>query len=752
MNELQASASEHSAECVKLEEFREVRQELLQGASPEARAALQQQPSLVRHKSFAVDLAYGEFIARRAAGEAIDPDEFCARFPEYRSSLRHRFSDHTGFVVPIADEISQGDVDLLWPDAGEQFSEYTVLRELGRGTFARVYLATEASTGDRPVVLKVSLGDNAEARTLGRLAHDHIVPVLSARQHESGYFSIVCMPYLGSATLHDLLDRAYKNPESPPRHARIILDTVLAAPLPGDPDLELGDPPVYFTRGTWVDGVAHLGERLAMALSFVHSRGILHRDIKPSNILLDASTRPLLLDFNLSEDERLDGVRIGGTLPYMAPEQLRLFLNHDCGEPKPDGRADLFALAVILYELLTGQHPFGRIPLKKAHEETALLLLERQEAGCTPLRSLNPQVDRSLAALIESCLAFEIQDRPTSAAAFAAVLQRRFAPSRRARVLLCSVGALLLASSGVLAYSPIGAAHNSTQAPRSAEAAPRSAEAEYAAGCEAFEAGNYDEADKCFESALNASPKEERYLFARGRSRLALNDAGAAESKFADLLHLRPKDPNVLAALAYSELLKTRYLASYATACQAADKGFLLTPAFRTDRAEARLRTISAEEDFKAAKDDLNSVLANDPNYLPARYHRAMLEFDLWQLQRQKIGKENIAISDQAVADIEMVLASVKPGEFAELHVNAAHIYAATKKRAYLGEVKSQLRLAVLTGRMPKTRIDKDPVLPKAIGSYDFQVFYKSLPDKPDTSTPLPRELVTPNPIEGWLE
>ncbi len=317
MNELPSSSSESGTGGVKLSKVHEVLPELVEGASPQARAALLRQPSLVRHKSFAVDLAYGQFVALRNAGEDVDADEFCDRFPQYRSSLRRRLLVDTNFAVPIADLIPQGDVSLLWPDAGEKFGEYTVLRELGRGSFARVYLATEPSTGDRPVVLKVSLGDNSEARTLGRLAHDHIVPVLSARQQDSG-FSIVCMPYLGSATLHDLLDRAYQKPGSPPRHARIILDTVQAAALPDDPVLDLGAPPAYLAKGTWVDGVAHLGERLAVALAFVHGRGIRHRDIKPSNILLSAAARPLLLDFNLSEDERLDGTRVGGTLPYMA--------------------------------------------------------------------------------------------------------------------------------------------------------------------------------------------------------------------------------------------------------------------------------------------------------------------------------------------------------------------------------------------------------------------------------------------------
>ncbi len=400
--------------------------------------------------------------------------------------------------------------------------------------------------------------------------------------------------------------------------------------------------------------------------------------------------------------------------------------------------------------MLTGRHPFGQIPINKAAGETALLLLERQEAGCTPLRSLNPQVDRSLATLIESCLAFEVKNRPISAAAFATALQRRFAPSRRARVLLCSLGVLLLASGGVLAYSPLIAPHLSTQAPRSAEA-------EYKAGCEAFEAGNYDVADACFDRALKASPNDERYLFASGRTLLALNNAGSADHAFAKALEMRPKDPDVLAALAYSELLNKQLASSFTTSRDAVTAGFPLTPAFCTNRAHAWRhmkrddKKDFSEKDFDAVRDELNSALKTKPDYLPALYYRAMFAYDHWLLNRQT--KENLVISDQAVADIETVLNHESPkGEFAQLNLEAAHIYAATRKRTNSAKVEGQLRIAVLRGGMQKKRFNNDPVLPLVFNSYNYQQFFTSLPDHPDTSTPLPRELVTPNPIEGWLE
>ncbi len=99
--------------------------------------------------------------------------------------------------------------------------------------------------------------------------------------------------------------------------------------------------------------------RLADGLGHAHERGILHRDLKPANILLADDGQPMLLDFNLSEDlklrSRAPAAFIGGTLPYMAPEQLQAFQHGTCGG---DARSDIFSLGVILYELLTGEHPF----------------------------------------------------------------------------------------------------------------------------------------------------------------------------------------------------------------------------------------------------------------------------------------------------------------------------------------------------------------------------------------------------------
>ena len=98
--------------------------------------------------------------------------------------------------------------------------------------------------------------------------------------------------------------------------------------LPGDFD-------VFLTRGTYLDAVVHLAIQMADALAFTHEQGIYHRDLKPSNILLSNNGRPLILDFNLSSDQEFSPSRMGGTLPYMAPEQLQCLLSDGSPVPHP---------------------------------------------------------------------------------------------------------------------------------------------------------------------------------------------------------------------------------------------------------------------------------------------------------------------------------------------------------------------------------------------------------------------------------
>src|SRR6185312_1750904 len=129
---------------------------------------------------------------------------------------------------------------------------------------------------------------------------------------------------------------------------------------------------------SYVEAVLWLGEQIADGLAHAHERGILHRDLKPANVLLTDDGRPMLLDFNLAEDVKARGgaerASVGGTLPYMAPEHIEAFSK--TGPWTLDGRCDLFSLGVILYELLTGRHPYP-LHKKRAREAVESMLADR---------------------------------------------------------------------------------------------------------------------------------------------------------------------------------------------------------------------------------------------------------------------------------------------------------------------------------------------------------------------------------------
>jgi tetratricopeptide (TPR) repeat protein len=152
-----------------------------------------------------------------------------------------------------------------------------------------------------------------------------------------------------------------------------------------------------------VEAVLTLIGQLADGLAHAHARGILHRDLKPANVLLTDEGHPMLLDFNLAEDTKAppdaERAAIGGTLPYMAPEQMRAFRDR---AGSVDARCDLYALGVILFELLTGKRPF---PARSDFARPVLeeMLIDR-ERGAPSARAHNPAVSPAVDAIVRKCL------------------------------------------------------------------------------------------------------------------------------------------------------------------------------------------------------------------------------------------------------------------------------------------------------------------------------------------------------------
>jgi len=208
----------------------------------------------------------------------------------------------------------------------DRIGRYKIVRELGRGAMGVVYLATDPTIG-RPVAIKtIKLGDvsNAEerarlrerlfreARSAGVLSHPGIVTIYDMESQDDVAF--IAMEYVNGPTLDQLLTG---QPLPPERLFAIVGQT-------------------------------------AVALDYAHQKGIVHRDIKPANIMVTEDGSAKITDFgiakiNTSEQFTMTG-SIVGTPHYMAPEQVQGLA--------VDGRADQFSLAVIVFEMLTGEKPF----------------------------------------------------------------------------------------------------------------------------------------------------------------------------------------------------------------------------------------------------------------------------------------------------------------------------------------------------------------------------------------------------------
>jgi serine/threonine protein kinase/Flp pilus assembly protein TadD len=534
-------------------------------------------------KSAILDQAYEEYCRRREAGEEVDVEAFCARFPAYRSELQFVLLSHQ-FIGRNQGWLSEALLPepASWPRPGDVVGDYTLLRELGRGAFARVFLAREAPTGDRPVALKLARESGSEARTLGRLSHDHIVPVLSAGQDGTGLHR-VCMPFLGSATLNDVLDRAYPHPGAPaPRRAVVIRQAIEATARPDDPAPVALRPfaePAW-QAGSFVEGVVRLGAQLAEALAFLHAHKVHHRDLKPSNVLLSPDGRPLLLDFNLSGRADVPSPRLGGTLPYMAPEQAQAFLTRGRVPEPPGGPVDVFALGVILYELLTGKHPFGPAPVGQPAEELGPELLKRHRAGCPPLRRHNPAVPAALAERIERCLAFEPADRPGSAE-LAAGLRRSLPRPRRAVGLACLALLVVAACAAAGALLPSREPLSPAQLDR--------------LGWDELRRGRHQQAEQAFQRAVQAYPEDWKGYYGLGWVELER------------ARHLPADDPVAKGAAALASELFTRATSaskppSGGPGAWQADFGRARAELLRHERAEAQRYLLAVYDRLKAPK------------------------------------------------------------------------------------------------------------------------------------------------------
>lgn len=268
------------------------------------------------------------------------------------------------------------------PALPSAFGRYEVRSLLGTGGFGAVYLGHDAQL-ERSVAIKVlhagtsrqGVASDAflqEARKLARLRHAGIVTVHDVGVHEGQVFLV-----------SDYLD---------------------------GPDL-----------GRWMQGnqvawpeAARIVAAVADALAHAHAHLIVHRDVKPTNIILTADRAPVLVDFGLALDEAQAGGsekgRLSGTPAYLSPEQA-MGTAH-----RIDGRTDIYSLAAVLYELLT-----GRVPFRAPHflEQLRQVCEDEPQPPRQLVGDIPPELERACLKALEK----RQQDRYTTAADFAADLR-----------------------------------------------------------------------------------------------------------------------------------------------------------------------------------------------------------------------------------------------------------------------------------------------------------------------------------------
>jgi serine/threonine protein kinase len=351
----------------------------------------------------------------------------------------------TGAFEPTFGDISPS-APLSQIEVGQRLDDFDLLIELGRGAFARVFLARQLSL-QRLVAVKISENHGHEAQTLAQLDHDYIVRIFDQRILRDQNWRLLYMQYLPGGTLLDLGRVAFAA-ERPPDSGQALLDAV-------DGALESrgeSRPTESITRAelatlSWPETVAWLGKRLATALHYANSRGVLHRDIKLANVLLARDGTPKLADFNISFARNVSGASpfeyFGGSLSYMSPEQLMASLpGHTAEAADLDTRSDIYSLAVVLWELLTSMKPFDDSAARAARADSAgfvgdttaldLMLTTRAEGvSSAALARLPSDCPAALRRVLLKALSADRDQRWSSGAELAEQLQLCLDPHAR---------------------------------------------------------------------------------------------------------------------------------------------------------------------------------------------------------------------------------------------------------------------------------------------------------------------------------
>jgi serine/threonine protein kinase len=378
----------------------ELRARYLRDERPVAREYLERFPRLCEDSDLAVSLIYEEFCLLEEAGDRPDPEEFCRRYLRWRDSLSLQLRVHR----KLSEAVGCIRTPAPLPRPGDCFHGFRIHSILGRGGTSYVYLAHEEAMGGRRVALKVSPDRGAEPEIIGGLDHPRIMPAFSVCRDPARGLRGLCMPYRSGAPLDALARRSRPLKDSHGSLAfRVILTDRQGTGYAPSPSSDCPGWHGFPSDGSFEDGVAWIVLAIAQAVSHIHSCGIIHCDIKPSNVYVAAREGPLLFDFGFAQSPRARDALPGGTLAYMAPEQLRGFLDPRRWSEVGPG-VDIYALGLILVELLLGAAPDippGSLPGCQAARD----LLGRRTWPDWPAQITAGAIPRALGKIIRRCLA-----------------------------------------------------------------------------------------------------------------------------------------------------------------------------------------------------------------------------------------------------------------------------------------------------------------------------------------------------------
>ncbi|MDX1982087.1 MAG: serine/threonine-protein kinase [Bryobacteraceae bacterium] len=264
----------------------------------------------------------------------------------------------------------------------DQIGRYRIRGELGRGAMGIVYKAEDPAIGRTVAIKTIRLGEVSdlkernflrdrlfrEARSAGILSHPNIVTIYDIQEHDD--MAYVFMEFVDGPSLEKVMSRG-------PIDRKVFLGIL---------------------------------DQTAAALDYAHSKGIIHRDIKPANIMLASDGAAKITDFGVAKLQSAQATQTGivmGTPSYMSPEQI--------ADRPLDGRSDLFSLAVIAYQLLTGEKPFSGPTLPS-------LMYKIVHEHPLPPQRLNPSLGAAVEIVLQRAMHKEAVERYPNCAQFVKAL------------------------------------------------------------------------------------------------------------------------------------------------------------------------------------------------------------------------------------------------------------------------------------------------------------------------------------------